>query len=174
MILLLLGGTHVSNKRWIERVSTSFQDKPYSNQILYYDHWQSGNETIDFQKELNKLLKLTANLKNYLIFAKSVGVLLVLKAVYQGKLDPKRCVFVGTPVFWAHDRGYDVDKWLRGFSVPTLFIQESQDPFIEATGLKKKLKGLNVKNYQFEEVPGNTHNYSHIAKIRKLSSFLFS
>ena len=117
MNLILLGGNGVDNKDWIEEIELIL--KPYfkSTQIQYYDHWKSGTELINLNKEVDKLIK-NINLKaKYIIFAKSVGSLVATKAIFDEKILPIKCFFVGVPVHWAYKHNFDINKWFKNLVI---------------------------------------------------------
>ena len=122
MNLILLAGNSIDNREWIEEVESVLKPLFYSTQIQYYDHWQSGEELIDLDKEIKKLTETTKSKKQYIIFAKSAGGLITLKAIYQRKISPSRCIFVGIPINWAKKYGFDIAKWFKDFNIPLIII----------------------------------------------------
>lgn len=167
MDLVLLPGNSISNREWIEEVKTALEPNFNTSQIIYYDHWRTGDELIDLDREVDKLVKITKGLDNYIIFAKSAGCLLTLKGVYQGKINPEKCIFIGTPILWGPEHGFNGEKWLKEYKVPTLFIQKSNDPVITASDLHRLLNRLDIPNYQFQEISGDDHNYENIAQLKE-------
>lgn len=168
MQLILLPGNSKSNKDWIKQVKDSLNDLFDSIKIHYYQHWKTGESIIDLDYELQVLAYKAKGLDNYIIFAKSAGALLALKGVYEKKLRPCKCIFVGTPILWAKHYNFDVDLWLENYSLPGLFIQKSNDPAMSFKDLKKYLAQRKVKNHEIIEIPGNTHNYEDLQKIKLL------
>ena len=98
MNLILLAGNSVSNKKWIEEVAEAM--KPNFKKIIvhYYKHWETGDELIDMNGELSRLMNTVSGLDSWSIFAKSAGTLLTLKGVKEGKIQPVKCVFAGTAI----------------------------------------------------------------------------
>lgn len=167
MDLVLLPGNSILNKEWIEDVKVALEPNFKTSYILYYDHWKTSDELIDLDRELGELVKITKGLDNYIIFAKSAGCLLTLKGVYQGQIYPEKCIFTGTAILWGQEHGFDGEKWLKEYSIPTLFIQKTNDPVIAASDLYKLLKELDIPNYQFQEISGNDHNYENIPQLKE-------
>jgi hypothetical protein len=168
MHLLLLGGNHKSNKEWVEEVEKGIKHMFDSTFIQYYDHWEEKAGNIDFANELKKLIKNSENVKDLIIFAKSAGTLLTLRGVYEKKISPKKCIFVGTAIYWARSCGYDIDSWLRNFNVPTLFIQKTKDPAISYEDLLKLIQAVNVTNFRISKIVGEGHDYKDIREMTKL------
>ncbi len=169
MNLILLPGNDKSNKAWIDSIDTVFSPSFKQTAIHYYDHWWSSDAgEIDLEVELDKLAATVEQFDTYVVFAKSAGVLLALYGIYEGVLDPEVCIFVGSAVNWGYERGYDLDNWLINYSVPTLFIQKSQDPAISAPDLKNLLMDKNVQRYSLQEIEGNDHYYDDIDQLRQL------
>lgn len=169
MNIILLGGNSKKNKDWLLQLAEYF--KSYFNEIVVqnYAHWDTDSNSIDIESEVQRLSETTAKNQPYVIFAKSIGVVLVLKAVYEGKINPKQCVFVGTAVNLAHKLGYEIDIWFKDYNIPTLLIQNNNDPAVSSVELKNILDDSNVKNYQLVELIGNTHDYQNIEELGKAS-----
>jgi hypothetical protein len=174
MNLILLSGNNIEpNKEWIQTMEKQLKAGFETTTVLEYDHWETGDELIDLVTEQDKLAEIVRQKRPYCIFAKSVGVFLALKSVYEGSLRPEMCVFVGTSVLWAHAHDYDYSSWLANFTVPSLFIQHTKDPLCGATMLEDYLQEFAVENYILEELSGNTHDYTETALIGKLSHEFF-
>ncbi len=169
MNLILLGGNSLQNKTWIKEVEMVFKPDFDSTRIQYYDHWQTGEKVIGFDKELEKMVSSLAGQKDYVIFAKSIGTFLTLKAVHRKLINPKKCIFVGTPVLWSRAHNFGADEWLEGYSIPTLFVQKTLDPVMHFADLKTLLEQLAVKNYRLVEIPGESHDYESIDQLKGLT-----
>lgn len=166
MNLILLAGNSISNKEWIEEVESSLKPLFTTTKIHYYKHWSTGDELIDFDKELELLSEGTKDFNQYVIFAKSVGTLLTLKGVKENKLQPIKCIFVGTAINWGRERNFTVDKWLGNYSIPTLFIEKTNDPACSFKDLVELLKDKSVKNSALKEIPGSDHHYEDIELLK--------
>lgn len=167
MNLLLLGGNSVLNRDWVEDVAKNLGDLFDTTQIQYYKHWQENKDLIDFPYEVDALTQKASGLKNYAIFAKSAGTLVTVKAILDGLIKPKFCVFVGIPINWAKDRNFDVDAWFANFSYPALVIQNSNDPACSFIALKKYLEKQGVTNFKLVELPGDSHHYPDLSIIQE-------
>lgn len=171
MDLILLPGTSSKNKEWIEEVSKRLSDLFSSTHIQYYDHWakNSVKYSMDIKQELSKLKTLAKPLKDYMIFAKSAGTLLTLLGVEQGIISPVKCVFTGFPIHFARAIGLDLANYLRSYSVPTLFIQNTNDPAMSFKDLKNFLETNKPKSYLLKELPGNAHHYGDLESLYTLT-----
>lgn len=170
MKLILLPGNSKENKVWIEEIEATFKNIFDSTKIQYYEHWNKKEENlIDLGLELENLVDMVGENKDYIIFAKSAGVLLALRGIYEKVICPRKCLFVGTPVFWSRNKKFDVDLWLKNYSLPTLFIQKTNDPMISYIELMKVLEGRDVENYKIVEVAGNDHHYENVQELKTLT-----
>ncbi len=174
MNLILLPGNHITNRDRIEKIEKNLEDLFDSTYIQYYKHWQTNKNLINLEEELKILTKEANSFGKYTIFAKSAGALLALRGIFEGKISPLKCIFVGTPMSWDHAINIQADKWLRNYSVPTLFIQQTKDPFMSYQKLVKPLEKSKAKNYQIKEIPGETHNYENISQLKQLVSEFIS
>ncbi len=169
MDLLLLSGESVSNKAWIETVAQTLAPLG-PTKILYYDHWENGQDAIDFAKEYAKLPAFVEGLSEYVIFAKSIGAVLAARGITEKILTPTKCLFVG-PAWLVGERNFPEFKpWIENFSIPTLFIAKTADPVAPAPALRDLLIRYHVQNYQFMELPGDNHKYEDLEKLKSLTT----
>ncbi|MBU4209833.1 amidohydrolase [Patescibacteria group bacterium] len=166
MRLILLGGNGVVNKEWIKKIERVLKPNFVSTKILNYDHWQTNQPMIDLDKEKEKLTKIAKNSGNFVIFAKSAGILIVLKTIFENKISPKKCIFVGIPLKWARENNFDIDTWFNNYSTSTLVIQHTKDPFASSEELKQFLSDKNVKNTETEVISGESHDYNELELLR--------
>lgn len=173
MKTVLFGGNNPTNIFWLESMKKELEKKLNDVFVHRYSHWDTNDELIDLNKELENLRRELESAKHYVIVGKSAGVLLVLKGISESKLHPSACVFLGIPVLWGLKKGFDINKWVKGFSVPTLFIQKSGDPAIAPDALKNLLKKSGAKNYKLHIIPGEEHEYAEYKELSKtIISFL--
>lgn len=175
MKIVLLGGNSIRNISWLEGMEAALKNFNFYDDIFVhrYLHWDTGESLIDLDKELKLLRKELGGVGRYVIIGKSAGTLLTLKGVYEHELTPAACVFLGTAVSWGREEGFDIDSWLRCFSVPTLFIHKSDDPAIMSNALETLLQKSDFKNYNLHVMPGNEHEYSEYQELsRSITSFL--
>lgn len=168
MELILLPGNSPINKEWTEDVEKKLNElfEFDSTFLLEYLHWESGEELISIDKELERLVEHTKSKENYAIFAKSAGTLLTLKGIYSQVLHPQFCIFVGTAVDWGRSNKFDIDTWIKNYKTPTLFIQKSQDPSFSYEKLKSLIEVAAVQNYKLVEIPGDTHHYEDLVLLK--------
>lgn len=168
MNLILLGGNSVTNKSWVEKLQQNLGNLFDQTRILYYDHWGTGDPIINLPKELPKLIALTQNFSPYVILAKSFGVILAMRAVADKKITPEKCIFLGSAVISGRSTWRMLDIWSKDFSLPTLFINKTDDPVISAASLRSYITAQNIQNYQFIELPGTDHEYDDLEKLHQL------
>ncbi len=169
MNLILLGGNSIDNKKWIEDVETCLKPLFQSTTVISYDHWQTGEWMINLDKEKEKLAQTAKNFGEYIIFAKSAGSLVTVKAIFEKSISPQKCIFAGIPLNWARKSNFDVNTWYKDYSIPTLAIQHTNDPLASSKELSEFLSQL-TKTVKVEELPGDTHDYDELDTIKKLVS----
>jgi len=165
MHIIYLAGNSFNNKIWIEKVKSNFNSFS-TGDILYYDHWQSGNKWINFQKESEKLVEFVKDKKDYFVFAKSIGSVLTLKNIFEKTLTPKKLIICGFP-YRAGKKAFEkIDECLRTLSIPTMFIQNEFDPVYSFEELEKTLKENKPADYQLIKNAGNnTHDYEDFEQL---------
>jgi len=62
MYIIYLAGNSLNNRTWIEKVKSNF-DSFSTGDILYYNHWQTGDKWINLQKESKKLIEMVKDEK---------------------------------------------------------------------------------------------------------------
>lgn len=172
MKLVILPGNSKSNREWANIAESAFSDSFSEIYKQSYSHWDTDQETLDFDIELEKLEKGIKN-QECLIFAKSAGAMLAVYGVYKKRINPKKCVFVGLPANWAKDKNFELDEWLQEYRVPTVIIQNSSDPITPYDDLLKSITGLNKTNFKLIEIEGDNHKYEDFELIKdKIDNFL--
>lgn len=168
MDLVLLPGNSVKNEEWIKKVEKAIRQDFAETCILSYKHWEKGENLMDFELELERLADLTQKIDQYSIFAKSAGVLLTLRGIFEAKIRPFRCVFAGSAIRFGKRLGFDVEGWLKKCDIPCLLVQKTNDPAISFEELEKLIKRLQKDNYKLNEISGEDHYYGDIEQLREL------
>ncbi len=109
-----------------------YADQFDSSFMLGYDHWTSGEGSINFAAEEAKLSAHVATLPagtEIILFAKSAGSLLAFLSIYHGALVPAKCVFFGIPFDLAATDLFKSD-WsaVDTFSIPAIAFHNVGDP----------------------------------------------
>jgi pimeloyl-ACP methyl ester carboxylesterase len=170
MHLILLSGNGLPNKSWIEQVDPVLTPLFESTKIQNYDHWTNGNPVIDLEAELVKLVTMAQPLDSYSIFAKSIGTVLTAKAVYDHKITPAKCIFLGLPISWSRQYHFDLDTWFTNFPIPTLIIQHNHDPYTPASEVSEFIQAKHFLSVKLVTLPGTTHDYLEFDTIKSLIS----
>lgn len=168
MHLILLPGNSVKNRVWISKVGQSLSELFDGTRILEYLHWDGKGGMIDLDAEAERVADLVSDLKEYVIFAKSAGVLLALKCVYEGRLEPSRGIFVGSAIGMGKRLGLDVSAWATACTFPTLWIQKTDDPAISFPRLREFVEKTEIENAVLKEMAGNDHEYAEINELNAL------
>ena len=112
-----------------------------------------------------------ADIKPYILLAKSAGTILALKAIKDNLIAPIKCIFIGTAINWGIQKNLFSNELIKDFTIPILFIQKTQDsvamPYEE---FKTYTKQQGVKNAVYNELPGYDHDYNEIKEISELIS----
>ncbi len=171
MEVISLAGNHISSKDWLEKCKIELKDIFPNNTLHYYKHWTENQPVIDFdyeiealRKEINLLIKPD---KKLVVFAKSVGTLLIMKMIKDNLIHPEKCIFLGIPLHWALKYNFNIDEWIKDYSTPTLFMQNNKDPFCSSEELKNYLKEKNVQNSTLVESNGENHDYEDYDLIKE-------
>lgn len=164
MKLVLLGGNSVHNKEWIEAVRDKLSSLFEESVIMYYEHWKSEGKKIDIEKEIDKLSGLVHD--NSVVFAKSAGIGITLRAILDGRINPLKCIFVGIPLSWEEINGNELSPYFKNYRTPTLFIQAEKDPYASFSEVKKFLNKNKAINCKMIEMSGSSHDYLDIDAIK--------
>ncbi|MFA5828389.1 MAG: hypothetical protein WC841_03470 [Candidatus Shapirobacteria bacterium] len=173
MQIIYLAGNSLNNKTWIEKVKFNF-DSFSEGDILYYDHWESGKEWINLNKESEKLAKLAKDIKDCFVFAKSIGSVLALKNIMEGTLHTKKMVICGFPYRAGKRELEEINECLRTLAVPTMFIQNEFDPVYSFDELTKTLEENSPLDCHLVKIPrNNTHDYEDFENLTKTTREFF-
>lgn len=173
MHIIYLSGESSHNKTWIETVKSNF-DSFSDGQVLYYDHWQTGEKWTNLQKESEKLVELVKEKKDYFVFAKSIGSVLALKNIFEKTLNPKKLIICGHPYRIAEKENIPIDEYLKSLTVPTMFIQNEFDPVYSFEELEKTLKENGPVDYHLIKNRGNnTHEYGDYENLSQIVTKFF-
>lgn len=166
MNLLMLPGNSPSNKDWTRELSESFSQHFSEVKIIEYESWKDNDfsRVIDLEQEQAKVSEAVREWGQYCVFAKSVGTALCMKAVHDRVLKPQKCVFVGIPLDWLSTNNIAVANWVSTYNIPTMVIQQRNDPFSGSDTVGKFLEDLPTIN-QYIVVEGNDHKYQQVDAI---------
>lgn len=166
MKLFILGGLSHKNQEWITQVADSFA-KQFECVVITYDHWKDES-SIDYEHESKKLHAILKNEKQYAIFAKSAGILLTLKTIFDFDLKPTQCFFVGTPYVYSHKVKMPFEQLIYAIPLRSVFIQNEFDP---ACSYKKLVELLNGK-FPILNIPeAASHDYDIETLKQMIKSF---
>lgn len=163
--LFLLGGNGIKNLEWIKKAASIFESKIKNHNIIYYNHWtQIEKLSINIESEAKKLSKRGLGKDNYLVFAKSAGIMTTLKSIKDYGLKPQRCVFVGFPISFLSEYMSQINHYLENINFPVIFFQNTNDPYSGFEEVKKMLTEVNNPNISIIEEIGDTHDYNNFDK----------
>jgi len=172
MKLVILPGNNKSNNEWADAAAEAFSSSFPDIYTQSYSHWDTGEEFINFDMELEKLVKNVEN-DDCIVVAKSAGSMLAIYGVHKKIFHPTKCVFVGLPIRFAEENNMELVQWFQDYDVPTIIIQNSHDPVTSFEELKAALACLNNINIELIEIEGNNHKYGDFELIKeKAKDFL--
>lgn len=167
MQLLLLGGYSPHNKPWIHEVGRVLAPLVDRSIVHNYAHWDSGGK-MDMEAELSAISAEAHELQDYVVFVKSIGIVLTVEAINRGLLAPKACVFAGLPIGAVVERGEAFDMQLADLNCPVTFVQNTNDPVSSFEDVRTYVQRVHPANYTLVELPGNTHDYTDLDEIKSL------
>lgn len=167
-LIILPGNSREYNKQWLYDSEKHFKDLFESTTTHYYKHWEENADSIDLDHEVEKLAQEVEGLDKYVIYAKSAGTVAAIKAINQNKISPQKCVFVGCPFKWAAENDSEFKEKFQSINVPTLFIQQTNDPFFKYEDLEKFINKNPLGNYQLIEIIGDNHAYDNYEEIKQM------
>lgn len=173
-LIILPGNSKKANEQWENDSVGAFSGASEDVYAQRYSHWDTDEKLINFDAELEKLVEAVKNQKGYVIFGKSAGAMLAIYGVYKGSIKPEKCVFVGLPMQWASEKRFPLEEWLEKFDVPTVIIQQSEDPeasFAEVQAFIAKLKKENIGTVEME---GKDHKYENFPLITEATAGFLS
>lgn len=175
MDLVLLPGNSIKNRPWIEDVEKSLSPYFQNSSIQYYKHWEKNEEMIDLDYEQEVLTKTLESRTHFAIFGKSAGTILAIRSVIQKGIKPNYCFFTGTAIKFAYRMDQDINKWIKSYTIPTLYIQKEKDPAFSVNELTDFLKNSPQNNYKIVSIPGDNHHYEDLDLLaNEISKFIGS
>ncbi len=168
MDLILLSGNSLRNKQWIYEAENELKPLFGKTYVQDYKHWETGAENIDLTLELEVLKHQIPKLGKYGVFTKSIGIVLAVKAIEQGIINPAFMLFCGIPL------GYILADYPQFASViatkhiPITIIHNDNDPVGSSAEVKVYLNSVlaNHPNFKFIETKGTAHDYEDYNLLR--------
>ncbi|MEK6920509.1 MAG: alpha/beta hydrolase, partial [Nanoarchaeota archaeon] len=143
--IILLGGRNLEQQRWIREVERELSPYFAATHVLDYQHWKRGVVEEDIPAEIANLAALVDSLegKEYAVFGKSMGTFVTAEAIRQRRINPRYCVFAGTPIISpfseALNETHRIKELFQRYETPTLFIQNFDERFMRPAELDDTL-----------------------------------
>ncbi|HLP79341.1 MAG TPA: hypothetical protein VK158_01795 [Acidobacteriota bacterium] len=153
--VIVLGGLSHKNEAFVQTLSEEFS-KFTPTQYLAYDHWKTDGH-MDFDAEIKKLVETIGRNTNFILVAKSAGILVCLKAIMEHGIVPKHCFFFGTPVTFSKTVNMSFEELMKYPPANAVFIQNEHDPAYSASELKPIVES---KKCTLITLAGSTHEYA--------------
>ena len=163
--LIVLPGNSIKNKIWGALMVATYGDYFDSSFMLAYDHWESGESSINFTREAVKLVEHIQTLPpqtDIILFAKSAGSLLAFMVIKAGVLVPVKCVFFGIP-FDLAAAGVFANDWsaVDQFTLPAIAFHNEFDP-IAGYVFTREILQVHAPHVVLVTVPEADHSYHNI------------
>lgn len=169
--LLVLPGGSRRNVVWGESCEAFFKKYFDSTKFLRYDHWENGEENVDFETEIIKIKRHveSAKSKEWYIFAKSIGSIIAIKAFEADVIRPVRSIFFGMPLNLMADNDWSA---LATYSVSTIAFHNQEDPIANYRFTEKKI-AEHSDTIKLITLVGDNHYYLDFSKYEKeINNFL--
>ncbi len=156
--LLILPGGSPRQLAWAQKCEYFFRSTFDTVHFIQYENWQSGEENIDYEKEIEKIRSVVGD-GEWCVFAKSIGSILTLKAVSAGIIRPAKCVFFGMPFSLIPESEVnDILNALSAFNVPSIAFHNQDDPKA-LYGATEEALSTHASTVQLITLQGDTHDY---------------
>lgn len=167
MNVLFLGGNSHRHEVWIHEMADTLGG-PFDGVVVHdYKHWKTGEKWVDLDYEVAEIGAKMTDLEPYVVFAKSIGTMITLKAMHQNLLRPQACVFLGLPLNAITDMDLPAVEWLSETSTPIYFMHNEHDPYGSAEELRATLP-TNIDQTNITVLPGDTHDYNDMTTMAAL------
>jgi predicted alpha/beta-hydrolase family hydrolase len=84
-----------------------------------------------------------------------------------GILRPAKCVFIGLPIRFAIKHKIDIKKLLAAHKIPSLIIQNDQDPIGSFEEVSELISLLNSDDFEIQRLVGSNHDYEDYQAISR-------
>lgn len=167
MRVLILGGNGVGNRLWVEGLSNELNEEGLEFVSVSYRHWEKDLPMIDLKVESEAVSRHVTS-GDFIFVSKSAGILVALQAIRDYGVKSIKNIFIGTPIDWAKSNDIDLSELLMSVNSPTLFVQQSNDPFGSPQILRKLLDTTGLLKSEIVEVEGNDHSYTDFKALKKI------
>lgn len=151
-----LPGIDPKTEEWAQTLLQELSFSGDTATVQRYLHYEGPDIPVQRDEEIKRLAGSSIDL----LFGKSLGVGLGLRACIEGVISPQKAVFIGLPLTSLVKQGMDVRAMVEKARVPALFIQQKDDPLGGASSLRQTLTTAEII-----EVAGNDHQYSDIKEL---------
>lgn len=131
-----------------------------------YDHWKSEEDKeTNIEAELTKIKLLTRNYDDYIIIAKSIGILIALLANQNEDISPKMIIAMGVPILFLQRYNYDIKELFENSAKNSkiLIIQQENDMSGDIELVRKNVP----TNIPLVKIKGHDHAYRAFKSISK-------
>jgi len=127
---------------------------------------------MNIEKELKLVHQKTKDNTDIVIFAKSLGTVLTMKLIVDQWYMPKKCIFVGIPLWYIYTQWFPIKEYVSKITCPIMIIQHTKDPAGSYQEIVKEINKMS-NNFSLQEIPGNDHTYEEVEKLtEKIERFI--
>jgi hypothetical protein len=161
MNLILCSGNSLRNRDWIVEVDELLRPGYEKTYVQMYKHWQTGDELIDLPHELPILGEAAKQLDEYGVFAKSIGMVLIVQALEQGLISPKFLMLCGVPLGYIVESYPQFGEVLAKANIPVTILHNDHDKVGSYQEVMEYFGDTfaNSPHIRIIETEGNTHDY---------------
>jgi len=92
---------------------------------------------------------------------------LTAQGIHEGVLAPSACLLTGLPLGIIKPDGLQTGAWLTASTMPILIVQNTNDPVGSFADVQAHLGAL-PPSHSLVELPGDTHDYNDLDKLKAL------
>lgn len=167
MNIVILGGKSKRHYEWIRELKEQLQGLAEEVVIHDYKHWLTYSARVDINEELRRIARTVSSKEPYIIVAKSLGTVLATIGTSKEILDPRACVFLGTPLSVIKEEFPHFQE--NYHALPrTIFVQNENDPLGSSQELGVFLEAGHPYDWELITLPGDTHDYTDFDVLYKL------
>lgn len=166
-VLILLPGMSPRHELWSQQIQHITQ--PIVPTIIQsYEHWKNQT-SMNYEAEYNTFIQQTKKCKNYIVFGKSIGSVLILDALQKAEISPCAIILLGIPLNTVKEKS-EVFSYIARIAQPLLVFQNNQDPHASAS----QIAPLLPKQARLISLFANNHDYPHSVIKSDLVNFLLT
>lgn len=169
MNILFLAGNGYHNKEWVYKLCETVAPLFDKSLVHDYAHWNSDEEFINFDTELDVLSEELKDFGEYVVFAKSIGSVLASLGMSRGIIKPTKFIVAGLPLGLIVSENHPVGTWLENDTTKLIVVQNTNDPLGSFDDVRDYIGKIKKEgDFELVELPGDSHDYSDLEKLKEI------